>query len=158
MIAEYINNHQAEFWIILGFVLLSIEVSTGMVTGILLFGSIGAIITGLLMLAGLIEESWQTGLASAAISAVIVTLLLWKPLKKMQDSNIPDKDNSSDLVGHEFILEQDISLLSPGKTRYSGIEWKVEIHKDAGVDELKSGQRVRVSSVDAGKFRVSPVQ
>lgn len=157
MIAEYINNHQAEFWIILGFVLLSIEVSTGMVTGILLFGSIGAIITGLLMLAGALPETWQTGIASSAICAGLVTLILWKPLKRMQNTEIPDKDNSSDLVGHEFILEQDINLASPGKTRYSGIEWKVEIFKDAGVDEINKGTRVSVCTVDAGKFRVKPL-
>ncbi len=155
MIAEYINAHQAEFWIILGFILLSIEVSTG-ITGILLFGSIGAIITGLLMLAGVLNETWTIGIGSSAICAAVAAVLLWKPLQKMQNEDIPAKDNSSDLVGYEFILQQDINLLSPGKTRYSGIEWKVEIHKDAGVDEITSGTRVAVCSVDAGKFRVKP--
>lgn len=156
MIAEYINTHQAEFWIILGFIFLAVEVSTGMVTGILLFGSIGAIITGLLMLAGILTETWDVGIASTAICAGIVTVLLWKPLKKMQDGEIPDKDNSSDLVGYKFMLDQDITLLSPGKTRYSGIEWKVEIYKDADTDEIKAGQEVEVCSVDVGKFRVKP--
>jgi len=157
MIADYINTHQPEFWIILGFILLSIEVSTGMVTGILLFGSIGAIITGLLMLAGLLPETWEAGIASTAISAAIVTFLLWKPLKKMQDTGIAKKDNSSDLVGHEFILEQDISLLSPGKTRYSGIEWNVEIASDAEQESIDAGQRVAVSSVEVGKFFVKKI-
>lgn len=157
MIAEYINTHQAEFWIILGFILLTIEVSTGLVTGILLFGSIGAIITGLLMLAGVLTEAWDVGLASTAICAGIVTAALWKPLKKMQDGAIPEKDNSSDLVGHEFVLDQDITLTTPGKTRYSGIEWKVEIYKDAGVDKIPAGQSVEVCSVEVGKFRVKPL-
>lgn len=157
MIAEYINTHQAEFWIILGFIMLAVEVSTGMVTGILLFGSIGAIITGLLMLAGILTEAWDIGIASTAICAGLVTIALWKPLKKMQDGAIPAKDNSSDLVGHEFTLEQDISMSSPGKTRYSGIEWKVEIYKEAGVEEIKAGQQVAVCSVEVGKFRVKPL-
>jgi len=157
MIAEYINTHQAEFWIILGFILLAVEVSTGMVTGILLFGSIGAVITGLLMLAGILTEAWDVGIASTAICAGIVTVVLWKPLKKMQDGEIPEKDNSSDLVGYEFVLEQNITNISPGKIRYSGIDWKVEIYKDAGVDEIKAGQQVEVCSVDVGKFRVKPV-
>jgi len=157
MITEYINTHQAEFWIILGFVMLSIEISTGMVTGILLFGSIGSIITGLIMLAGALPETWEAGIASSAICAAIVTLVLWKPLKKMQDTEVPAKDNSSDLVGYEFVLEQDINLHTPGKIRYSGIEWKVEIDKHAGVEQIKAGQQVSVSSVEVGKFRVRPL-
>jgi len=157
MIAEYINTHQAEFWISLGFILLAIEISTGLVTGILLFGSIGAIITGLLMLAGVLNETWSVGIASTAICAGIVTVLLWKPLKNLQNAEIPEKDNSSDLVGHKFVLEQDITLLRPGKTRYSGIEWKVEIYKNAGAEEIKAGQEVEVCSVEVGKFRVKPL-
>jgi len=157
MIAEYINTHHAEFWIMLGFVMLVVEVSMGLVTGLLLFGGIGAIITGILMMMGILSETWEVGLASSAICAAITTLILWKPLKKLQNAEVPSKDNSSDLVGYEFVLQQDISLLSPGTTQYSGIEWKVEIYKDAGVDEIKSASRVKVNSVEVGKFKVSPV-
>ncbi len=157
MIAEYINSHQAEFWILLGFLMLAIEVSTGLVTGLLLFGGIGAIISGLLMMAGILNETWEVGMASTAICSALVTAALWKPLKKLQNADVPEKDNSSDLVGYEFVLQQDISLLKPGTTQYSGIEWKVEIYKDAGVDEISSASRVEVCSIDVGKFRVKPV-
>ena len=157
MIAEYINTHQAEFWIILGFILLSIEVATGMVTGLLLFSGIGSLITGLLMLAGILNETWETGVASTAICAIAATALLWKPLKNLQNSDIPEKDTSSDLVGFEFTLEQDINLTTKGKTRYSGIEWKVEIDSTSGVQEINAGSKVSVTSVDVGKFRVKPV-
>lgn len=157
MLVEYINNHQAEFWIVIGFILLAIELSLGVVTGVLLFGSIGAIITGLLMLLGVLPETWQAGIASSAICAGLVTALLWKSLKKMQNDDVPSKDNSSDLNGYEFILEQDISRTNAGQTRYSGIEWAVEIDTESDVKEILSGQRVVVSSVDVGKFRVRPV-
>lgn len=157
MILDYINTHQAEFWVVLGFILLSIEISVGLATGLLLFGSIGAIITGLLMLVGALPETWATGIASTAICSSIVTLLLWKPLKNLQNDDIPKKDNSSDLVGYEFTLQQDISLLEPGKTRYSGIEWKVEIDTHSEIENITSGQRVTVSSVEVGKFFVKPV-
>jgi len=154
MIAEYINTHHAEFWILLGFLMLAIEVSTGMVTGILLFGGIGAVLTGLLMMTGLLNETWEIGMTSTAISATLIALVLWKPLKNLQNDDVAKKDNSSDLVGYEFVLQQDINLLTPGTTHYSGIEWKVEIHKDAGVDEISAATRVEVCSVDVGKFRV----
>ncbi len=158
MIIEYIHTHQAEFWIILGFVLLSVEVATGMVTGILLFGSLGAIITGLLMLSGVLSETWEIGIASTAICSGIVTAVLWKPLKKLQDSDVPRKDNSSDLVGHEFVLNTEISLMSPGRTRYSGIEWQVEIDTQSNLESIEAGERVRVTSVEVGKFFVQPVE
>lgn len=157
MIAEYINTHQAEFWLMLGFLTLVIEVSTGMVTGLLLFGGIGAIVTGFLMMAGILNETWETGIASCAISAAVITLALWKPLKNMQNADVPHKDNSSDLVGYEFVVQQDITLLQTGTTQYSGIEWKVEIYKDAGVDEIKTGTRVTVCSVEVGRFMVKPL-
>jgi len=157
MITQYINTHQAEFWIMLGFVLLVLEVSMGLVTGLLLFGGIGAILTGLLMMAGILNETWEVGMASTAICSAICSFALWKPLKKLQNIDVPKKDNSSDLVGYEFILQQDINLLSPGTTQYSGIEWKVEIYKDAGVDEISAATRVSVCSVEVGKFKVKPV-
>jgi len=157
MIAEYINNHQAEFWILLGFLMLAIEVSTGLVTGLLLFGGIGAIISGLLMMAGILDETWEVGMASTAICSALVAVGLWKPLKNLQNADVPKKDNSSDLVGYTFVLQQDITLLNHGTTQYSGIEWKVEIYPDAGVDEISTETQVEVCSVDVGKFRVKPV-
>ena len=157
MIAQYINSHQAEFWTLLGFLMLAIEVSTGLVTGLFLFAGIGSIITGLLMMTGILNETWEVGIASTAICASISALALWKPLKKMQNADEPKKDNSSDLVGYEFVLQQDINLLTPGTTDYSGIKWKVEVYKDAGVDEISAATRVVVCSVDVGKFRVKPV-
>jgi inner membrane protein len=157
MITEYIHTHQAEFWILLGFVMLMIEVSMGLVTGLLLFGGVGAIITGLLMMAGILNETWQIGLASTAICSAIVSILLWKPLHNLQNKNVPTKDNSSDLVGYEFILEQDIDLLNTGTTQYSGIEWKVEVYKNAGVDKISAATRVTVCSVEVGRFKVKPL-
>ncbi len=158
MLIEYIHNHQAEFWIVLGFALLSIEVITGMVTGILLFSSVGALVTGLFMLLGLLPETWTAGISSTAICSGVAMLLLWKPLRNLQNSDIPEKDNSSDLVGYTFVLQENISLMQPGKTRYSGIDWKVEIDTGAGVEQIDAGQRVKVSSVEVGKFLVRPVQ
>ena len=157
MIIEYIHNHQPEFWIIFGFTLLVLEVVTGLTTGVLLFGGLGGLIAGLLMLAGVLPETWTAGVASAGISSGIITALLWKPLRKLQGGRESEKDNSSDLIGYEFVIEQDVDLLNPGSKRYSGIVWRVEIARDAGVKEISAGERVTVSSVDAGVFRVRPL-
>jgi membrane protein implicated in regulation of membrane protease activity len=75
-------------------------------------------------------------------------------MRKMQDDNPPAQSQSSDLIGYEFVLQDDISLMSTGSHRYSGVDWKIELDTNAGVDSLSAGRRVVVVSVDAGIFRV----
>ena len=154
MIADYIVTHQTEFWFVFGFVMLAIEVVTGFTTGIFLFGGLGALATGLLMSFGMIPETWIAGVSGTGISSGVIASLLWRPLKRLQNDHPVGKDNSSDFVGYEFVADSDITVTNPGTTHYSGIPWKVEIDKDAGVDSIQAGQRVAVSSVDVGMFKV----
>ncbi len=154
MITDYIVNHQTEFWLVFGFILLAIEVVTGFTTGVFLFGGLGALVTGLLMSFAVIPETWIAGISCTGISSGVVASLLWKPLKKLQGDRPAKKDNSSDLVGYEFVVDSDIAVNKPGTTHYSGISWKVEIDKDAGIDLIKAGQRVTVTSVEVGVFKV----
>ena len=154
MIADYIVSHQAEFWLMFGFAMLAIEVVTGFTTGVFLFAGLGALTTGMLMSFGVLPETWIAGVSCTGISTGIITSLLWKPLKNLQGDRPREKDNSSDLVGHEFVVETDIAVNKPGSTNYSGISWKVEIDKDAGIDSIEAGQRVSVSSVEVGVFKV----
>ncbi len=153
---DYIQSHMAEFWFIVGFVILAVEVLIfGFTTGILLFSGLGCLVTGGLMMAGMIPATWIAGLASVGISSGIVASVLWKPLKNLQGTRVSGKDNSSDFVGLEFVLEQDITPLSPGKRRYSGINWRVEIDTSSGLQEIRAGTPVKVCSVDVGVFRVT---
>lgn len=154
MITDYIINHQAEFWLVCGFMMLTLEIVTGLTTGIFLFGGLAALTTGVLMSVGVLPQTWVAGVSCTGIGSGIIALLLWKPLKKLQGDRNAEKDNSSDLVGHEFLLESDISVSSPGVIEYSGVSWKVEIDEDAGVDALAAGQSVSVSSVEVGVFKV----
>lgn len=154
MIADYIVSHQTEFWLVFGFVLLAIEVLTGFAFVIFLFAGLGALTTGALMSFGLLPETWIAGIASTGISTGVITAVLWKQMKKLQGNQATKKDNSSDLVGYTFIIESDISVTQLGSIKYSGISWKVEIDKDAGVDSIEAGKRVTVSSVEVGKFKV----
>ena len=158
MIANYIVSHQAEFWLVFGFVMLAIEVVTGFTTGVFLFGGLGALTTGSLMSFGVLPETWIAGISCTGISSGIITSLLWKPLKNLQGNRPSVKDNSSDLIGHEFVVDSDIAMNKPGATSYSGINWKVEFDKDAGIDSIEAGQRVSVSSVEVGVFKVKLAQ
>lgn len=152
---EYIQTHQSGFWIALGFLLLASEALVfGFSTIIFLFAGIGALATGLLMSAGILPETWIAGVASCGISTGIASLLLWKPMRKLQNNNAPTRSHSSDFIGHEFVLQEDVTHTSAGKHRYSGVDWKIELDSSAGVDSLSAGQRVVVTSLDAGVFRV----
>lgn len=153
---EYIQAHHAGFWIALGFLLLALEVLVfGFTTIVFLFSGLGAITTGLLMQFGILPHTWVAGISCFGLSTGLYSILLWKTLQRIQASE-PQQQQSSDLIGHEFIVEQEITSLQPGTTKFSGISWRVEIDKDAEVDKLSPGQRVVVSSLDAGVFRVKP--
>jgi inner membrane protein len=155
---EYIDAHQSGFWIAAGFLMLAAEVLLfGFTTIILLFAGLGALVTGLLMMAGVLPETWTAGVACLGISAGLIGTLLWLPLRKMQDAQSPVSKQTSDFIGLEFTLMQEVSSIAPGKHRYSGVDWKVELDHGAGVDSIAAGQRVAVTSVDAGLFRVKPV-
>lgn len=154
---EYINSHLPGFWIALGFTLLAMEVLLfGFTTIILLFSGMAAITTGLLMMLGLLPETWLAGMACFGVSTGIYSLLLWKVLQKLQISGKPSRKPTSDLIGYEFVLQEDVTATNPGQHRYSGILWKVENdHKTS--DTLPAGQRVKVTSVDVGVMRVQAV-
>ena len=154
MIFDYIASHQAEFWLVMGFALLAAEVLTGFTVGVFLFAGIGALVTGGLMSFGVLNETWVAGISCTGISTGLITAVLWKPLKNLQGNRPIEKDNSSDLIGHTFVIETEITMTNPGTTSYSGVSWRVEIDKDAGVDMIEAGKTVTVSSVEVGIFKV----
>lgn len=158
MIIDYIVSHQSEFWIVIGFACLAIEVLTGFSTGMFLFAGLGALITGALMGFGILPETWIAGLSSTGISTGIVTAALWQPLKKLQgDGSKAAKDNSSDLVGFEFATKTDITKKEPGSVEYSGLNWRVEIDPQIAIEQIAAGSRVVVTSVEVGLFKVRPL-
>jgi len=152
---EYFNSNQHAFWFTLGFALLVLEALVfGFTSGVVLFTGIGALLTGGLLWGDVLPASWLYGIASFGICSSISAALLWKPLLKFQNFDVPEKDNSSDMIGYRFRLGQDISLQQAGTTRYSGIDWRVEIDPADDCDAIAAGTRVVVTSVDAGVFRV----
>lgn len=152
---EYISNNFPGFWIALGFALLAMEVLVfGFSTIILLFAGIGAIATGLLMTVGVLAETWTAGLSCFGIATGISSALLWQPMKRLQNGSVSKSGLSSDFIGIDFILNEDVSVTKPGKHPYSGVEWRVEIDKNSEQDSFVKGDRVEVTSVDAGVFRV----
>ena len=159
MMIEYFNTHLYAFWFAAGFILLAVELLVlGFSTGFVLFLGLAALVTGGLLRLELIPSTWLGSVAAFAIGSVVLSFVLWKPFKHLQHNRvIPKKDNTSDIIGYEFRLSEDISISSPGLTRYSGIDWRVEIDNDAGIENISAATLVTVTSVDAGKFYVAPV-
>jgi len=156
---EFISNNQHAGWFTLGFVLLAIELLVlSLATGFLLFIGLAALLTGSFVWLDIIPQTWIAGVACFGVSSVALSALMYKPLKNLQsDTGVIEKDTSSDMIGMEFRLEQDISYTSKGKIKYSGIEWQVEIDKSANVDSIAVGSLVAVVSVDVALFRVKSV-
>ena len=127
----------------------------GFTTIIFLFAGLGALASGLLMSAGVIPETWIAGTACFGIATGIIGAVLWKPLMAMQNKAAPAQKPTSDIVGLEFVLMQDIGRTSAGIHRYSGIDWKVEIDVSSEFDNIAKGERVKVVSVDVGLMRVT---
>ncbi len=154
---EYINQHLPGFWIALGFLLLAIEVLiTGFSTIVFLFAGLAAIVTGLLLMTGLLTETWLVSISTFGISTGLLSVLLWKPMKRFQDNSTLQTKQKSDFMGLEFITQDDITLMQPGSHQYSGITWRVEIDEESGVERIASGQRVMVTGVSVGVFKVTP--
>ena len=152
---DFIAENQATWWFVLGCILLAIEIIVlGFSTAVLLFVGLGAIVTAGLMWLGLLPATWVAGLTAFAICSAVVAAVLWKPPKGMQADRYGGPDSSSDLIGHEFRLEQDLSASESGITRYSGIEWRVELDERSAATSIAAGEMVAVSNVSTGVFKV----
>ena len=157
MIIDYINTHQGEFWITTGFILLALEVLImGLSTIVFLFVGLGALLTGMLMLTGVLPETWIAGISSMGLASGLIATLLWKPMRRLQGARKPRADQTSDFIGLEFVCDQTVTSQAAGRYRYSGVDWRVELDPRSSVSRIDAGTRVKVTSLDAGILRVSP--
>lgn len=152
---DFYMANQPGFWLALGFVLLAIElIIFGMGTGVLLFGGLGALITGALLWFGIVPDVFIAAVACFAVSTAVVTAALWVPLKRMQGGAELGNDRSSDLIGHRFVLDADVSESEHAQQKYSGINWRVEPGQELKDKRISAGTPVKVTAVSVGVFYV----
>ena len=155
---EYFNQHPEQFWYAAGFSLFILEALVfGFSSGVVLFSGIGALVTGGLIHLGILEPTLRAGISSFGISSALITMLLWIPFRRLQGKASEGKDQSSDLIGHQFRLEQNITRTTTGTTRYSGVDWVVELDPSLSVKSVDAGSMVQVVSVEVAHFVVKPV-
>ena len=157
---EEILNNPSSIWFLIGFIALIVEAFIlGLSSGLLLFGGLAALVTGLLFSLGVLEGSAfaLAPLATTGVLTGILAVLLWKPLKALQNrKGDMYQENNSDFVGLKLTLEMDLSLKNPGTVSYSGINWKVEIEPEFE-EVVPAGDMVEVTRVRVGGFTVKPV-
>ncbi|HEY5714977.1 MAG TPA: NfeD family protein [Psychromonas sp.] len=149
---ESVFPYLPQSFIVVGLILLVIEVLIlGFSTFFLFFIGIALIASGLLMAIGLLPETLFNALLSTAIIATLVALVAWKPMKNIQNKVEP-KHVNNDMIGHQFVLTEE---LASGRTiihRYSGIDWQVKAK-----EPLAAGTEVRIIGVEVGILTVERV-
>lgn len=149
---QFIIDNLPQALMILGVLALIIEVAVlGMSTFILLFLGISLFAIGLMMNFGLLDASLTTALWSNTLITAACALLLWKPLKRMQE-NVDSKDVKSDFAELDFVLTNDVNELGLSTYSYSGINWKLKSHQP-----LTAGTHVKVVKKEVGVMWVEAI-
>lgn len=150
---EWFANNLIETILIVGVVLLIVEIVVlGFSTFFLFFAGLAAIATALIMWIGLIPETFLWSLIAISVFTIVFTVLLWKRLSNLQ-KNVDHKRADSDLVGHTFVLSQDVEATLPMEQKpqyqYSGISWYLNSHEN-----LSKGTLVVVVQADVGSLLI----
>ena len=150
---NWFANNLIETVLILGIILLIVEVAVlGFSTFFLLFAGLAAVATAILMWMGIFPESFLYSIGSISVFTVIFAALLWKPMVNMQKS-VDTKRATNDLVGHSFILVDDVKANIPISEKptyqFSGITWRLQSHAD-----IAKGTLVEVFQLDVGTLWV----
>lgn len=146
---EWALNNLAESLLILGILLLVIEIVVlGFSTFFLFFVGCAAVVTAGLLYVGIIPDTLLSALLTTGVLTAGSAVLLWKPLKKMQ-TQVDTTKAKGDLVGHSFVLVEDVAPELTPIYRYSGVDWKLKAS-----ELLVSGTRVEVIEADVGVFYI----
>lgn len=146
---DMILTHLPQSLAVIGLALLAIEVLVlGMETFILLFLGLGCICSAILVWGNMIPATLTSAILSTAICTAIAGVALWMPLRRMQ-GKVDHKQIDNDLVGHTFILAEEVDRGKQPIYRYSGIDWK--LISDV---PIAAGIRVEVTHTQVGEFYI----
>jgi membrane protein implicated in regulation of membrane protease activity len=138
------------FFLILGVALITIELLVlGLSAFWFLFIGFGALIAALYtFFVG--DNAWLSGTVIFVFSSIIISLGLYKPLKKWQSTKneLPSHDAIGQTVETLAWNEESQS----GKVLWSGTEWNAV--GDAKKDEIKLGDAVKIASVNGIQLTV----
>lgn len=150
---SYLLSHLPQTLLVAGILALIVEVAIlGFASLVLFFLGLSLVVSGLLMLVGLLPETPTSALWSNAALTCGFALALWRPLKRLQNEQQITPVNS-DFARDAFVLEQDVDLSGNSSHRYSGIDWKLKSQQP-----LAAGTTVKVIRVDVGVLWVEALE
>ncbi|WP_188151186.1 NfeD family protein [Teredinibacter waterburyi] len=129
----------------------------GFSTLFLLFIALGCFVTALILYVGILEPALLPISISVGIFSLLATALLWKPMRKFQNSQQSPEIQPNAFAGVKFRLSADLAA-NAGVTdvvtqRYSGIEWDLELF-DEHEELIVAGTEVEVKRAAVGKLYV----
>lgn len=144
---EFLIAHLIQALAVLGLALLAVEVLVlGISTFVLLFTGIGLLLTALSMYVGWLPTTWQWALVATTLYTLLTGVILWPILKRAQKT--PEhKTVNSDLIGHSFLLPEDVAPDKSVSYRFSGIEWRL-----VTTETLAKGTLVEVVNLQVGEL------
>ena len=140
-------------WFLLGAILILIELIG--FTGVgFLFAGVGAVMTGILIILGVVSESsvlYQ--FAGFLISSSVIAALLWKPLKRfINDSG----SRYSNIVGDSAELLDDLGPQKTAQAKWSGTIVNVKFQKNIPPTILQKGDTVYICHTEGNTMIVTP--
>jgi len=151
---QYFLENPDHLWFFIAGASFVIELSIMGLSGPLLFFAIASLVTGILVSAGFLN-SWQSEILAVGIITAVIAAILWKPLKRLQDSK-GDTDNSSDMIGLKVPASSDITEIS-GSIRYSGINWQARLAEDANTELIKVDNQCLIVAITGNTMLVKPI-
>jgi len=151
---QYFLENPDHLWFLIAGLSFVIELSIMGLSGPLLFFAIASLITGILVSTGSFSD-WQTQVFAVGILTAITALLLWKPLKKFQNTKTVT-DTSSDMIGLRVPASADITATS-GSIRYSGINWSARLADDCNVEKINDESQCEIVAISGNIMLVKPV-
>jgi membrane protein implicated in regulation of membrane protease activity len=151
---DYFLENPEHFWYLIAGISFVIELSIMGLSGPLLFFAIASLITGVLVSIGAVV-GWQSEILTIGVLTALIAIILWKPLKTLQNSK--DKtDNSSDMIGLKVMASENISATA-GSIRYSGINWQARLADEAGATIIKDKSQCIIVAISGNTMLVQSI-
>ncbi len=149
---DFFANNLPQSLFVIGLILLVIEVAVlGFSTFVLFFVGLASMATGALVYVGVIPDNLLSASFSTGLLTMLIALLLWKPLKRMQ-SKVSRKKAKSEFTDHQFVLKEPVSPTLSPKHHYSGVEWSL-----VSEEPIEAGTRVEVIEAEVGILHIRAI-
>jgi membrane protein implicated in regulation of membrane protease activity len=141
---EYFLENPERLWYLIAGISFVVELSLMGLSGPLLFFAIASLATGVLVDLNFIE-GWQSEVLVVGLFTAIIAAILWKPLKKLQNTKSAT-DTSSDMIGLKIYASSNITATG-GTIRYSGIDWQARLADDTITEFISDKSQCQIVAI-----------